>query len=133
MVGIYEGGETLKASTVKSHRYQSDYAVQYQGLVRDDYDKIKGDVTSHPAIINDSLDKARNKCDWYVHPDYPDLLLVITIKEVTVGDQLFIPYAPEYWWSDKYSIETLAAAVIRYKIDIWASPHWRKLQKYPDL
>ena len=58
VVGIYEGGETLKASTVKSPSYQSDYAVQFQGLFRDAYDKSKGDVTSHPALINDSLDKA---------------------------------------------------------------------------
>ena len=90
-------------------------------------------MTSHTAIINDSLDKARDNCDWYVHPDYPELLLVITIKEVPVGDQLFIPYGPDYWCSDKYSLDTLAAAVIRYNIDIGASPHWRRLKKYPDL
>jgi len=55
------------------------------------------------------------------------------MKEVAAGEQLLVPYGPHYWCSDQYPLETLAAAVNRYTIDISASSKWRKLKKYKDL
>ena len=66
VIGIYEGGESLKASTVTSSRYKSDYAVQYQHLIRDGYDRYKGEVTCHPARISDSLDKETTVSFTYI-------------------------------------------------------------------
>ena len=133
VIGIYEGGESLKASTVTSSRYKSDYAVQYQHLIRDGYDRQKGEVTCHPARINDSLDKERDNCEFYIHPDHSHLLLVISTQAIAAGEQLFLPYGPDYWCQDQFSLNTLAAAVRRYDIDIKASPQWRRLKKFKDL
>jgi len=64
VIGIYEGGESLKASTVTSSRYKSDYKVQYQHLIRDGHDRQKGEVACHFARINDLLDKERDNCEF---------------------------------------------------------------------
>ncbi len=133
IVGIYEGGETLKPATIKIAKHKSDYAVSFQGLVRDAYDHRTKSVRCDVARINDALNKNRDNCDWYIHPSFPNLLLVITTKDITKDEQLFIPYGAEYWCQDKFSVEILRAAVQRYNIDIVNAADWRKLQKYEQL
>jgi len=133
IVGIYEGGEKLKPATIKSVKHKSDYAVSFQGLVRDAYDSRTKSVSCDVARINDSLSKTRDNCDWYIHPSFPNILLVITTKDIAKDEQLFIPYGDKYWCQDKFSVEILQAAVQRYDIDIVNSAEWKKLQKYDQL
>ena len=68
VIGIYEGGELLKASTVTSSRYKSDYAVQYQHLIRDGYDRQKGQAET---VIESEL----SKCERFL--DVVDVLTVV--------------------------------------------------------
>ena len=133
IVGIYEGGEKLKPATIKSAKHKSDYAVSFQGLVRDAYDSRTKSVSCDVARINDALNKIRDNCDWYIHPSFPHLLLVITTKDIAKDEQLFIPYGAKYWCQDKFSVEILRAAVQRYDIDIVNSAEWKKLKKYDQL
>ena len=85
------------------------------------------------AYINDSLDPSLHNCEWYIHPSYPNLLLVITTTLVPNDAQLFIPYGPNYWCQDKFPIEVLLAAIKGYNIDIHSQPQWIHLPCYPTL
>jgi hypothetical protein len=85
------------------------------------------------AFINDSLDPSRHNTEWYIHPDFPDKLLVISTADIVPDAQLFIPYGADYWCQDKFPIAVLSAAIRCYNIDIHSSPQWSQLQAYSQL
>ena len=70
------------------------------------------------ACINDCMDPSKANCEWYVHPDFPQLLLVVSIRSIATDEQLFILYGPDYWCQDHFPITVLLAAVLGYNIDI---------------
>ena len=90
-------------------------------------------LTCKVACINDCMDPSKANCEWYVHPDFPQILLVISTKRIACNEQLFISYGPDYWCQDRFSVHILLAAVIGYAIDIDASSEWRKLKAYKEL
>jgi len=133
IIAIYTGGERLSSRQVKKATYKSDYVVQVQHLIRDGYDKKKIALTCNLACINDCMDPSKAYCEWYVHPDFLQLLLVVSIRSIAADEQLFILYGPDYWCQDRFPIAILLAAVIGYIIDIDKSPEWRKLRSYREL
>ncbi|MFN9906580.1 MAG: SET domain-containing protein-lysine N-methyltransferase, partial [bacterium] len=133
LVGIYTGGDNLTPTQVTHPSHVSDYVVTHQHLVRDALDPKTKRILCDVAYINDSLDTNLHNCDWYIHPSYPNLLLVITTTHIPNDAQLYIPYGPDYWCQDKFPIEILLAAINGYNIDIHSQPQWIKLQCYPTL
>jgi hypothetical protein len=71
--------------------------------------------------------------DWYIHPEFPDKILVISTAGIPANDKVFISYGADYWCQDKFPITILAAAIRYYKINIHSSPQWSQLQAYPQL
>ena len=133
VIGIYTGGEDLSAETVSDPDYQSDYVVTHGDQVRDALDHQTNRPICDVAFINDALDPSRQNTDWYIHPDFPDKLLVISITDIPTDAQLFIPYGPDYWCQDKFPIPVLTAAINCYNIDIHSAPQWIQLQAYSQL
>ena len=44
-------------------------------------------------MMNDSLDSSLHNKDFYIHPDFPTLPLVIATKDIVPDQQLFLGYA----------------------------------------
>ena len=101
--------------------------------VRDALDHGTGLPTCDVAYINDSLDFSTSNTAWYIHPDFPDLVLVLSTVDVPADSQFFIAYGADYWCQDKFPIATLASAIRHYGVDIHSTPSWRQLQAYPQL
>ena len=133
IICIYTGGEDLTAATVADLSYQSDYVVTYGDLIRDALDHRTNIPLCDVAFINDSLDPSRHNTEWYIHPEFPDKILVISIADIVPDAQLFIPYGADYWCQDKFPIAALAAVIRCYNIDIHSSPQWSQLQTYSQL
>jgi hypothetical protein len=111
----------------------TDYTVQYRHIVRDALDHKKKTIGCNVAYINDSLDHKLYNADWYIHPDFPELLLVIATKDIKSDEQIYLPYGPDYWCQDKFSLTTLRAAIACYNIDIHSSQQWKALHRYSQL
>ena len=77
--------------------------------------------------------RTRHNTDWYVHPDYPHLLLVISTSSTDIDEQLFIPYGGDFFCHERFSLPVLSAAICCYNIPIHDSPSWRTLPLYNDL
>ena len=133
IVGIYTGGENLTIQDIQANSYKSNYTVQHQHLVRDAQHPKTGTILCDVAFINDSLDTKRHNCEWYIHPNHAHLLLVIATAHIPPDSQLFLPYGPDFWCQDQFSISTLLEAIRCYNIDIHSSPEWKQLKKYKDL
>jgi histone-lysine N-methyltransferase EZH2 len=133
VIGIYTGGDHLDAKTVSSPNYHSDYVLQLGDQVRDAFNHHTGTPTCDAAFINDSLDLSCPNTDWYIHPEFPTLVLVLAISDIPADSQLFISYGADYWCQDRFPITTLASAIRCYDIDIHSSPQWRQLKAYPQL
>ncbi len=88
---------------------------------------------SDTACINDNLDPSNANCDWYVHPDFPTLLLVVANRRIADDEQLYLSYGLDYWCQDRFPIHILKAAVKGYAIDIDKSATWRRLKCYKEL
>ena len=133
IIGIYTGGEGLTKEQVSRPSYKSDYVVNAHGLIRDGYEKKTKRLHSDTACINDNLDPSNANCDWYVHPDFPTLLLVVANRRIADDEQLYLSYGPDYWCQDRFPIHILKAAVQGYDIDIDKSDAWRRLKCYKEL
>ena len=127
------GGEHLNSEQIRKSTYRSDYAVQIQDLVRDGYDRTRKRLTCKVACINDCMDPSKANCEWYVHPDFPHILLVISTKHIAYDEQLFISYGPDYWCEDRLPIHVLLAVVIGYSTGIDKSSEWSNLKAYKEL
>jgi hypothetical protein len=75
----------------------------------------------------------RHNTDWYVHPDYPNLLLVISTSRTPSDSQFFIPYGGDFFCHERFALPILCAAIRCYDIPIHDSPTWRSLPQYRDL
>ena len=90
-------------------------------------------LRSGVSCINENLDPSKANCDWYVHPDFPTLLLVVANRYIADDEQLYLSYGPDYWCQDRFPIHILKAAVKGYAIDIDKSAAWRRLKCYKEL
>jgi hypothetical protein len=133
IIGIYTGGEALTKEQVSRTTYKSDYVVNVHGIIRDGYNRKTKSLHSDTACINDNLDPSNANCDWYVHPDFPTLLLVVANRRIADDEQLYLSYGPDYWCQDRFPIHILKAAVKGYAIDIDKSATWRRLKCYKEL
>ena len=111
MIGIYERGEERTLEEVTHPDYQSEYAVTVHGLVRDPYNPRTKRLLCDLGRINDSLDRTRHNTDWYVHPDYPNLLLVISLSHTPTDAQFFIPYKGDFFCHERFTLPVLIAAI----------------------
>jgi len=133
IIGIYSGGETLTLDEVLQPSYHSEYVVNIQGLIRDAKDPKTGAILCDTGRINDSLDRSRHNSDWYIHPDFPHLLLVIATKEVLPDAQFYIPYGGDYFCDARFPLSVLCAAIRCYNINIHTTSCWKALPQYPEL
>ena len=132
IIGIYTGGEQLTAKDIGSP-YDTTYTATHESLIRDGLNHKTGRVTCDVAMINDSLDPSLHNCDFYVHPDYPSLLLVIATRDIAPDQQLFIAYGADYWCHDKYPLAVQIAAIKCYNVNLEQSLAWQALQNYSTL
>ena len=102
--------------------------MQVQHLIRDGYDKKKKALTCYVACINKCMDLSKASCKWYIHPDFPQLLLVVSIRSIEADEQLYILYGPDYWCQDRFPIAVLLAAVLGYRYWCRQYPRIEKTQ-----
>ena len=133
IIGIYTGGEHLMLSDVLNPRHVSDYVVQYGGLVRDAWDAHAHSVTCHVARANDPLNLDKANADWYIHPHYPTLLLVLATKSLPPHTPVLISYGGDYWCRPDTPVHTLQKAIQCYHIDITTRGDWQALPQYAQL
>ena len=105
----------------------------YTGKPRDGYNRKTTSLHSDTACINDNLDPSNANCDWYMHPDFPTLLLVVANRSIADDEQLYLSYGPAYSCQDRFPIHILKAVVKGYAIDIDNSAEWRRLRCYKEL
>ena len=132
IIGIYTGGEKLTPKDISSP-HDTTYTATYESIIRDGLNHKTGRVTCDVAMINDSLDPSLHNCDFYIHPDYPDHLLVIATKDIPLDRQIFLAYGADYWCHDKYPLTVHIAAITCYNINIALSPQWQALHNYQAL
>ena len=138
IVGIYEnftGGPRLTGRRIKDNAHVSDYAVEFEGLVKDAWDPVAGRPCHHLRFTNDALDMARDNMTFFIHRLRPTALLVVMTKDTPAGLQGFNPYGGPYWCHDMYPLATQIQAVRRYGIDVRTSTadndgDWTKLTNY---
>ena len=124
ILGLYVNHPNLSRVTesrVRNPHNLSDYAVEFQGLVRDAYDPNTGEVSCTVARFNDPLDSSLDNSEFYVHPLQPNLLTVRATKAINDGEYGYIPYRAYFWCNSKYSFATLTKAINRYNVDIHTS------------
>ena len=63
----YTGGQRLTSGRIKSDLHISDYAVEYEGLVRDAWDPLRQKPCHHLGYRNYSLGIARNNMALHIH------------------------------------------------------------------
>ena len=120
IVGIYKnytGSPRQTSGRIKSDLHLSDYAVEYDGLVRDAWDPVRWKPCHHLGYGNDSLDNM----ELHIHPDRPKLLLMVLTRDVQADEQGFVPYGGPFFCDEKYPLSVLIKAVCRYEINVRSS------------
>ena len=85
IVGIYENytrGQRLTSGRIKSDLHVSDYAVEYEGQLRDAWDPVRHKRYHHSRYGNGSLDIDLDNMALHIHPDWPKLLLMVLTRNV---------------------------------------------------
>jgi hypothetical protein len=124
-VGEYYGGEHLTATDIYKDSHDSDYAIQFQNIVRDAWDPIHRKVLCHTGYVNDPLDEELENCVYETSQNK----IIVTVKpECTVrpDEEFLIGYGDQAWFSTKFDFTLLQKAVWRYRqhIDISEKGYW---------
>ena len=141
ILGLYLNHPNIQRVTearIRNPRNLSEYAVEFNGLVRDAFDPETGDISCTVARLNDPLDPNLDNTELFIHPLRPNLLTVRATKDIKDGDFGYLPYGASFWCNSRHSIDTLAKAIRRYNIDIHSSSDstdgdWKSLPQYSQL
>ena len=78
----YSDGVRLTSARIKSDTHYSDYAIEYDGLVRDAWDPVNAKPANDFGYLYDPLDDSRDNVTLAIHPLYPSLLLLVLTRDV---------------------------------------------------
>ena len=145
IIGIYEnakGGKRLTSSRIKDPSHSSEYAIEYEGLVRDAWDPILRKPCCKVAQANDACDATKDNATLGINPNFPMTLLMLASKDIpgqqTSPTPIYLPHGAIFWCDDRHPIQLHLAAIRRYNIDIHTSTEdtdgdWRALHNYEQL
>ena len=104
ILGLYLNHPNIQRVTearICNPRNLSEYAVEFNGLVRDAFDPDTGDISCIVAQLNDPLDPNLDNTELFIHPLRPNLLTVRTTKDIKDGDFGYLPYGASFWCNSK--------------------------------